>query len=284
MNVLLQISDPHFGTEQAPVVEALLDLIRSVRPSVLVVSGDITQRARRAQFAAAKAFLDEIAIPNVVIVPGNHDIPLYNLAARALQPYGNYRRAFGDDLEPLHQSNSLLVIGLNTTRPRRHKDGELSDEQIERVARLLRRATPEQLRIVVTHQPVHVIRDKDIANLLHGHERAVRVWSEAGADIMMGGHIHLPYMRPLSERFRDLPRETWAIQAGTATSRRVRDDIPNSVNLLHYPTDEAQCCRAERWDFQSEAGRFANVANVEIQLDRATSKVAELRTAEKTSY
>jgi 3',5'-cyclic AMP phosphodiesterase CpdA len=282
MSVLLQISDPHFGTEQEPVVAGLLDLIRTARPSLVIVSGDITQRARRSQFAAARAFLDEIDTPRLV-VPGNHDIPLYNLVARILYPYAGYRRAFGDELEPTHQSSSLLVIGLNTTRPRRHKDGEVSSEQIERVSQLLRRATPEQLRIVVTHQPVHVIRDKDVSNLLHGHEAAVRAWSAAGADIFMGGHIHLPYMRPLSERFRDLPRETWAIQAGTATSRRVRDGVPNSVNLLHYPGDDANSCKVERWDFHQDSGKFAASANVDIQLDRSTSKPAGLRSLEKTS-
>jgi hypothetical protein len=103
MSVLLQISDPHFGTEQAEVVEALVMLARQQRPDLLVLSGDITQRARPAQFRAARAFTDRLGAP-VLAVPGNHDMPLFDLWARLRRPYGRYIAAFGDDLEPVHRA------------------------------------------------------------------------------------------------------------------------------------------------------------------------------------
>lgn len=127
-----------------------------------------------------------------------------------------------------------------------------------------------QLRLVVTHQPVHVIRPEDERNLLHGHREAVYAWAGAGVDLILGGHIHLPYVRPLRERFSDLPRSVWVVQAGTAVSSRVRDGIPNSVNLLHYtPAEQPRQCSVERWDHDAPAQRFTLVAQTTIGLTQS---------------
>ena len=155
MTTLLHISDTHFGTEQAPVVEALATLAGQLSPDLLVLSGDITQRARTAQFAAARRFIDRLALP-FVSIPGNHDLTVVNPLARLLAPYAGYRRAFGDVMEPVHESAGLLVQCVKTTRWWRHIEGEVNAAQVERVAARLRRARPEQLRVVVVHQPLHV--------------------------------------------------------------------------------------------------------------------------------
>lgn len=252
MSVLLQISDTHFGTEQAAVVEALGSLAHAQRPDVVVLSGDITQRARPAQFRAARAFVDRLGAP-VLAVPGNHDIPLFDLWARLRHPYARYSAAFGTDLEPVHQSPELLVVGVNTTRPWRHKDGEVSALQIDRVARLLEHADPAQLRVVVVHQPMAVTRAEDEPNRLRGHAAALQAWAEAGADLVIGGHIHLPYVMPLQ----GLARPLWVVQAGTAVSSRVREGVPNSVNLLRWGADAVPgCCRIEQWDYAADARAF----------------------------
>jgi 3',5'-cyclic AMP phosphodiesterase CpdA len=252
MSVVLQVSDTHFGTEQPLVVEALLRLVREQCPTLVVLSGDITQRARWRQFQAARAFTARVAVAHTLVLPGNHDIPLLNLGARLLAPYANYQRAFGPELEPEFASADLLVLGVNTTRPSRHKDGEVSIRQITRVRDRLRQAHAAQLRLVVTHQPVHVTRPEDETNVLHGHRQAVYAWAGAGVDLILGGHIHLPYVRPLRERFSDLPRPVWVVQAGTAISSRVRDGIPNSVNLIRYTrTEHPQRCVIERWDHEA---------------------------------
>ena len=267
MSVLVQISDPHFGTELPPVVEALIRFVHETGPDVVVLSGDITQRARRGQFAAAKRFVERLDAPIALVIPGNHDIPLFNVAQRAFTPYANYSRAFGAELEPHWSSTSMLVLCVNTTRPARHKDGEVSAGQIARVADRLRAASPQQLRIVVTHQPVHVIDDHDIENLLHGHVAAVNAWARAGADIIMGGHIHLPYVRALNDRHPQLPRRVWAVQAGTAVSHRVRGGIGNSVNVIRHAPAEQQCV-IERWDFRQETLGFRCMAKDVAALDR----------------
>lgn len=261
--VLVQLSDTHFGTERPGVVKALTRFVQSQRPDVVVLSGDITQRARTAQFRAAQRFCQSLPAP-VLAIPGNHDIPLWNPIARLFHPYRNYQRALGSNLEPEFSSPSLLVICVNTTRAYRHKDGEVSEEQCNRVRNRLARASREQLRVVVTHQPVHVITTKDVANLLIGHERFARVCAAAGADILMGGHIHLPYVRPLAEGVAGLPRRVWVVQAGTAVSRRVRGGITNSVNVLRYT--EGRRCQLERHDYGPN-GSFQEVGATALALD-----------------
>lgn len=265
MTVLLQVSDPHFGTERPTVVDALIGLARQQRPDLVVLSGDITQRARPAQFRAARAFTDRLGAP-VLAVPGNHDIPLFDLWTRLRHPYAHYTAAFGTDLEPVHRSPGLLVVGVNTTRARRHKDGEISPPQIERVAALLEGATAAQLRVVVVHQPIAVTRDDDLPNRLHGHDAALQRWAPAGADLVMGGHIHLPYVMAL----KDLARPMWAVQAGTAVSTRVRPGIPNSVNLLRWgQVSTPGRCQVEQWDYADEAGAFVLTTVSEVRPSRA---------------
>lgn len=265
MSILLQISDPHFGTEQAPVAEALLMLARQQQPDVLVFSGDITQRARAAQFSAARAFADRLGAP-VLAVPGNHDIPLLDWWARLRHPYARYIAAFGTDLEPVHRSADLMVVCVNTTRAWRHKHGEVSRRQVDRVARRLEGAESAQLRVVVVHQPVAVTRTEDLSNRLRGHADALERWAAAGADLVMGGHIHLPYVMALQ----GLVRPVWAVQAGTAVSTRVREGVPNSVNLLRWGADSAPgCCRIEQWDFSADVQAFSLAKVTEVQPARA---------------
>lgn len=255
MSVLLQISDPHFGTERPQVVEALVALAQHERPDLVVLSGDITQRAQADQFRAARAFVDRLGAPFVAI-PGNHDIPLFDVSARLLWPYARQRAAFGADLEPVHASAGLLVVCVNTTRPWRHKNGAVSAAQVERVAARLAGATPVQLRIVVVHQPAAVARAQDAHDLLRGHAHALRRWAQAGADVVMGGHIHLPYVL----EWRDAGRPLWVVQAGTAVSSRVRAGVPNSVNLLRWNGAGAREAVLEQWDCAADGGPFTRTA------------------------
>ena len=276
MSVLLQISDTHFGTEQPHVVEALVELAAQQRPDVVVLSGDITQRARPAQFRAAKAFVDRLGAP-VLAIPGNHDIALFDLWARLTRPYARYGAVFGHELEPVHSSRDLLIVGVNTTRAWRHKNGEVSAAQIDSVAKLLSAASPRQLRVVVVHQPAAVTQDLDQPNLLRGRGAAVQVWSAAGADLVMGGHIHLPYTLALQ----GLARRLWVVQAGTAVSSRTRPEAPNSVNLVRWgkacggsraqvqsEPEAGTTCLIERWDFLHPDRAFVRTAVTPVQPDR----------------
>ncbi len=259
MSVLLHISDTHFGTEQAPVVAALEALSRERLPDLLVFSGDITQRARREEFAAGRRLCDRLGIARMLVLPGNHDIPLFDLLSRAVRPYRNYLEAFGPRLDTLLETDDFLVIGVNTTRASRHKNGEVSAAQVERVATSLKGARPRQLRVVVTHQPADVIRAEDEPDRLRGAEAALQAWSRAGADLVLGGHIHLPYVMDLRSRPQPTVRPMWCVQAGTAVSSRVRHGTCNSVNLIHWnavPPGQPRTCTVERCDYQPKTGWF----------------------------
>jgi len=247
------------------VVEAVVALARQLQPDLVVLSGDITQRARPAQFRAARAFIDRMGAPWLAI-PGNHDIALLDLLSRIERPYARYRTAFGEVLEPCHESNDLLVLGVKTTRRRRHKHGEVSAEQVERVARRLRAARDEQLRVVVVHHPLVVPPGPDESNLLRGHALARQTWAAAGADLVLGGHIHVPFVMPVP----GAARAAWVVQAGTAVSSRVRSGVPNSVNVVRWergPGDRqgdgpgevgraAGRITVEQWDHSAASGAF----------------------------
>lgn len=269
MTLLLHLSDPHFGTEQPPVVAALERLVADQRPDVLLLSGDVTQRATAAQFTAARAFIDRLQVPAMVVVPGNHDIPLFDLRRRLFNPYGRWRAAFGDDLEPSFDSPSVLVIGVNSTRRWRHVHGEISNHQIERVAQRLTAARPRQWKLVMLHQPVAVPRTDEDRNLVRGHMNAVKYWRNAGADMVLAGHNHLPWAAPLVTTG-DARRVIWAVNAGTAVSQRVRPEAGNSVNLIRITdlVDDVPGPRQaaiERWDYQREGDTFAFVAQRELR-------------------
>jgi len=261
MSLVLQVSDTHFGTERPLVIEALVALARQQRPDLLVLSGDITQRARPAQFRAARALMDRLGAP-LLAVPGNHDIPLFDLWTRLRRPYARHQAEFGPELEPVHDAPDLLVLGVNTTRAWRHKHGEVSALQIERVARRLEAAAAAQLRVVVVHQPVAVTRASDVVNRLRGHAVALPRWAAAGADLVLGGHIHLPYVLALP----GLARPLWAVQAGTAVSARIREGLPNSVNLLRWGAHStADFCLVEQWDYSAAERAFVRAVVTQVR-------------------
>lgn len=280
MSVLLHLSDTHFGTEQPRVAEALVALAAQQQPEVVVLSGDITQRARPSQFQAAKAFIERLGSP-VLAIPGNHDIALLDIWARFARPYKRFANTFGADLEPVYDSADWLVVGVNTTRARRHKHGEVSAAQIARVAHLLAAAKPAQLRVVVVHQPAAVPKACERPNLLRGHQEATQAWAAAGADLVLGGHIHLPYVMPLGR----LARRMWVVQAGTAVSSRTRPGVPNSVNVLRWDVhtkgdvesaqsgfQSADRCLIEQWDFSREKQAFWCTLVTEVHPERAATR------------
>ena len=267
--MILHISDLHFGTEQGAVVDALLRSVEDLTLDAVIVSGDITQRARRREFAAALAFLDELCEraalslrEDVLLVPGNHDIPLFNLAARLGWPYHNYTRAFGPTLQPVLRRDGLLAIGVNTTRRWRHKHGQISQQQIDAVSAGLRAAGDDTLRIVVTHQPLAVKHADDEIDLLRGHAAARSEWLAAGVDLVLAGHIHLAYALPLEG---ESPRGGgWLLQTGTAVSERVRDQVPNSFHVIMPTPLAATRCVIERFDYHWAEDAFLAVERVNI--------------------
>lgn len=261
MSLLLQLSDPHFGTERPRVAEALRAFAEAVAPDLIVVSGDVTQRARPAEFAAAADFLARLPACPRLVVPGNHDLPLFDLWSRLWAPHGGFRRCFGHERMPVLALPGLLAVGVDSTRRWRHKQGALASVQIEAVSRRLRRARPGQLRVVVVHHPLDVATRADEADIPRGAREAVTAWALAGADLVLSGHVHAPLCRPLAERYGPVARGCWTARAGTATSRRLRGGHPNSVNVIrHALVAGERRCSVERLDYDEARGAFRPVA------------------------
>ena len=232
---IIQLSDVHFGTVSVNVLNALVHTVRELEPTLCIVSGDITQRAKRSEFLAANAYLQTLPAP-VLCIPGNHDIPLFALWTRFLAPYARYRRYLNKEVEPVFETDRAIVIGVNTTTPFRHKKGIVSAAQIHRVERLARQHRDSKSVLVVAHHPFHVLEQRDRGQLVENHEEAIYAWSAAGVDLILGGHIHVPYVYPLQRAYPDLAGDMLVVQGGTTTSMRVRRHVPNSLNVLDiYP-------------------------------------------------
>jgi 3',5'-cyclic AMP phosphodiesterase CpdA len=254
MTTLVHLSDLHFGRVDQRVADALAALIVRIAPQVVAVSGDFTQRARRSQFRAARRFLDSLPQPHVV-VPGNHDIPLFNLPVRFLNPLGGYRRHITANLQPVHIDAEIAVLGLNTTRPTSLKGGAVQYDDVPEMCEVLGRLSAHLVKIVVGHHP---FGEERAAAFEAGHAdtRAVARLAQAGADVFLTGHRHLSYTGHTAERYDISGRAAIVVEAGTATSTRMRGEA-NAFNLLHI--DHAHVA-VERFEWGA-SGAFA-VADV----------------------
>ncbi|MCB1954630.1 MAG: metallophosphoesterase [Rhodocyclaceae bacterium] len=273
MRRLLHLSDPHFGTERPQVVEALLACVAVIGFDLAVVSGDLTQRALPGQFRRAARFLARLhalspASP-VFLNPGNHDVPVLDPIQRFGDPFGPFREAFGTAPESHYEDEYVHLQVLNTTSRWRHKNGVIRAEQVSRSTHALQGICPAKLRVVVTHQPLAPGPGQDSSDLLRGRQAAIRSWRSAGVDLVLGGHIHLPFVTNASH---DGGPPLWVVQAGTMVSRRIRHEAGNSFNLIRFeaPTGGATApvCRVERWDYIDELGAFRRVATTPLPLAR----------------
>jgi 3',5'-cyclic AMP phosphodiesterase CpdA len=249
--MLLHLSDPHFGTEQPSIVQALQRLCAELQPELVVVSGDLTQRARQVQFVQAKAFLQSLNCPYLVI-PGNHDIPLFHLPKRIWQPFKRFKECFGT-LEPRLETEHFVVIGVNTIKSHHHTKGSISLRQIEWVSQQLQAALAHKRKIVVTHQPFVVSAHdndaaKDIPRLMLP---ALRRWSAFGVEALLHGHLHESAVYDLNQYFLlGKAHPVLDIHAGTALSHRIRHQLPNSVNVINPDMSVL------RYDYDAHENRF----------------------------
>ncbi|MEO7741724.1 MAG: metallophosphoesterase family protein [Usitatibacter sp.] len=231
MRTLAHLSDLHFGSVDEAVLAPLREALQALAPDLVVVSGDLTQRARTSQFRAARAFLDTLPKPQV-IVPGNHDVPLYNVVARFVAPLRNYRRIVSEDLEPVFIDGEIAVVGVNTARSATFKGGRINEEQVARVRAKVCALPQEVVKIVVTHHPFDVPKGSHEGDqILGGARMALERLADCGADVFLSGHLHEGHVGHTADRYRIAGLSALVVQAGTATSSRTRES-PNSFNVL----------------------------------------------------
>ena len=226
---VLHLSDLHFGTERAGLVAPLIALAHRLQPDVVVISGDLTQRALPAQWAAAADLI--AALPGAVLcVPGNHDVPLYNPLARMLWPFCGYRAAIAPVLEPVVEAGDVLVVGVNTTDPYVWQRGVLRPASLARVAEVFARARPGQLRVVALHHPLTTPRATG-KTPMKGADAGAEALARAGADVVLSGHLHLWAAAPFA--LRKGARSMLCVQAGTTLSSRLRGE-DNDLNVVDF--------------------------------------------------
>jgi 3',5'-cyclic AMP phosphodiesterase CpdA len=231
---LVHLSDLHFGAHDDRLVAGVEQSIGELKPDLVVISGDFTQRARTEQFREACEFLGRLHARGheVLGVPGNHDVPLYDVLRRFLSPLTRYRRYIDESLCPFIDLPGVAVLGINTARSLTFKDGRISKEQVAFIRETFSRTDPEAVRVLVTHHPLYALPvGEDIERAVGRHELALDAVEEAGVDLLLAGHAH-----HASSEARDLVTRSGGVlvvQAGTATSTRVReqDQSFNTIDI-----------------------------------------------------
>ena len=230
MRTIAHLSDLHYGSINEQIVDPLIKTISQLAPDLVVVSGDLTQRARSEQFTEARAFLDSLPCPQIV-VPGNHDVPFYNIFARFAHPLEKYRRYITDDLRPSYVDDEIAVLGVNTARALAFKGGRINETQVAWLRDRFCAVGTHIIKIVVTHHPFELPRDQDKGDLVGRARMALEQLATCGADVFLAGHLHISRADHMAKRYKAGGLSSVVVQAGTATSTRKRGEV-NSFNLI----------------------------------------------------
>jgi 3',5'-cyclic AMP phosphodiesterase CpdA len=250
MRTIIHLSDPHFGRVDPAILGPLVKFISAVKPDVVAVSGDLTQRARTAEFVAAREFLASIPFPQI-IVPGNHDVPLHNILSRFARPLERYLRYINADLQPSYADPEMVVVGVNTARAWTWKDGRINRSQLEKLRATLQAAPSHVTKIVVTHHPFDL--PAGATGRVVGRSRlAIKTLADCGVDLLLAGHFHIAATGQTAKRYKMPGYSAIIVSSGTSTSTRGRGQ-PNSFNVVRI---ERPDITIERWIWRRDSGTF----------------------------
>ncbi|MGH9767122.1 MAG: metallophosphoesterase family protein [Blastocatellia bacterium] len=250
MRRIVHISDLHFGRANLALIEPLLASIVDLRPDVVAVSGDLTQRATVEQFKAARDFLRRIPFPQIV-VPGNHDISFWNLYRRFRRPLERYRRYINAEAEPNYADDQIFLLGLNTARSLSWKEGRISLAQVAWLRDQFCALAPHVFKVLVMHHPFVPRESADDFDVVGRAELALEVMEHCGADLILAGHLHRSYARQTASFYRLAKHSILVAQSGTTLSARTREER-NSFNSIDVEMDAASIT-VHTWESESAA-------------------------------
>jgi 3',5'-cyclic AMP phosphodiesterase CpdA len=229
MRTIVHISDLHFGRVDPAILAPLVNFIGDVKPDLVAVSGDLTQRARTVEYIAAREFLGSIPFPQIV-VPGNHDVPLHNLMSRFTRSLDRYTRYITPDLQPVFADSEIAVVGVNTARALTWKDGRINQRQLEKLRETLQSVPPDSTKIVVTHHPFDLPAGA-FGSVVGRSRLAMKTLAECRVDLLLAGHFHIADTGQTAKRYKMPGYSAIIVSAGTSTSTRGRGQ-PNSLNVI----------------------------------------------------
>ena len=252
MRTLLHLSDIHFGPKHLPAATAAVEaLAGAARPDVVVVSGDLTQRARPAQFRAARAFVERLPAP-VVFAPGNHDVPLWRVWERTLAPFGAWRRNFAPELERHYADAEIAIVAVTTAFPWTTKHGRLGAGQLAELGRQLAAAPAGAVRVVVAHHPLVTAEELGHEPVTANAARALALLAEHGVELVLSGHLHHGFILPAAA---GAPA---VVHCGTSTSSRGRGGEAGA-NTLNWIEIGAAGFAVSRRRFDPARGEFVEI-------------------------
>jgi 3',5'-cyclic AMP phosphodiesterase CpdA len=235
MRTIVHLSDLHFGRTDDALLTPLASAIAKLSPDLIAVSGDLTQRARTAEFRAARAFLDRLPKPQI-IVPGNHDVPLHNVFSRFIGPLTKYLRYVTDDLEPFCSDDEIAVLGINTARSLTFKSGRINSRQIHHAKERLCTLDPKIIKVIVTHHPFDLPEKRAASARLGRAGLAMEMLWACRCDLLLAGHLHVGDAGSVAMHAVGGSHDAIVVQAGTATSTRGRGEL-NSFNAIRVETN-----------------------------------------------
>jgi 3',5'-cyclic AMP phosphodiesterase CpdA len=260
MRTLVHLSDLHFGRVNQTLIGPLTKLVEDIHPDLVVVSGDLTQRARTVEFKQARMFLDTLPTPQI-IVPGNHDISLHNMFSRFLQPLVKYQRYITSDLQPFHLDGEIAVVGINTARSLTIKDGRINAEQIAQIRARLCALGSHIIKIIVTHHPFDLPIHYGNQELVGRAPLAMQAFANCGANVLLAGHMHVGHAGSTAARYQIGNYSALVVQAGTATSTRGRGEA-NSFNVLRIAPSHIAI---DRYEWAGQQAGFALATTEEFE-------------------